>query len=67
MTSENTVESSAQAEVAAILRDHWPDPVFGCECTPVDEETGQKAVLGESWETHAAALVVRAFPSGRRR
>lgn len=48
----------AEAQLAAlpqVLRDHPWHPVFGCECTPEDEESGVKGILGGSWEAHIVA------------
>jgi hypothetical protein len=44
-------------DIEGTLSAHWPIPVFGCECTPVDEESGVKACLSEPWEAHVAAVL----------
>jgi hypothetical protein len=44
-------------DIEGVLSAHWPIPVFGCECTPVDEESGVKACLSEPWEAHVAAVL----------
>ena len=41
-----------------VLAAHWPHPVFGCECTPTDEDSGVKGSLDVSWEAHLEAAVL---------
>lgn len=45
-------------DLSRLLADHWPDPAFGCECTPYDEHSDMKAFLEVSWEKHLASLLV---------
>jgi hypothetical protein len=42
----------------AVLAAHPWHPVFGCECTPEDDETGEKVVLEHTWEAHLVAAIV---------
>ena len=49
--------SDEKGRIVVVLRNHWPDPVFGCECGEVDEETGIKASV-PSWEEHVADLLI---------
>lgn len=46
-----------KAHAVAVLREHWPHPVFGCECMQTDDETGVTEVLDVSWEQHVAELI----------
>lgn len=52
------------AEMAYILRDHYPHPVFGCECmlqtTDSQLDVDRTPVLGQPWEQHIAELMLEA-------
>lgn len=48
--------------LVALLSEHYPHPVFGCECTPEDEASGVKESLEVSWERHVADLIARVIP-----
>lgn len=49
--------STEREGLAALLAQHFPIPVFGCECTPVDDESGVKEILDEPWEHHLADVL----------
>lgn len=48
--------------LSVFISEHYPHPVFGCECTPTDAESGQKAVLDIPWEQHLAQLILAGPP-----
>jgi hypothetical protein len=52
--------------LVAVLCDHWPIPVFGCECMPTDDDTGQTEVLAGSWERHVADALAPLLADTRR-
>jgi hypothetical protein len=45
-------------DLASVLDDHHPAWVVGCECMPVDEETGVGEVLETGWAEHLAEIAL---------
>lgn len=53
----------ALANLANVLEEHYPHPVFGCECViPSLEDFPDEGVdpLDESWGTHLAKIAMEA-------